>query len=457
MNKEQAGNQNRREFVKKVGAAGLAAATLGRTAWAKDSASSSSGKFRIGFVGIGNRGSAHLDLLMGIEGVEIVALCDIDETNLGRAKRWVTEGQNGQGSPPALYGKNETDFVRMCEEQDLDLVANATPWRWHTPISVAAMNNGSHAATEVPAALTVEDCWQLVETSQKTGKHCTMLEQTNYARFNLMVLRMAREGVFGELLNAAGGYVHDLREAKLNPDSADYPRKLWRLAHAIRRNGNLYPTHPIGPIAWWFDLGRGDRLDYLVSMSSNAASLNDYAGRRFGKDSQYAKQKMALGDVNVSLLHTAKGKTVTLYFDTNTPHPHTKELRLQGTKGVFSGNESGVLIDGVADGMKHKKGWDLLSDYKKEYEHPLWVKYGNKKYAKVRGHGGGGAHVQMMWRRLIEALRAGESPDMDVYDAATWSAVLPLSGESVAKRSAAVAFPDFTKGKWKIRVPIDLS
>lgn len=441
----------RRAFAKRVGAVSLGAGALTRAARADDTTGQpASANFRVGFVGIGNRGVAHLDIALSTENVEVSALCDTSEENLNRAATWVKE--SGQPAP-TLYNRGGTDFVRMCEEEELDLVVTATPWRWHAPVCVAAMKGGKHAATEVPAALTVEQCWQLVEISEQTGKHCTMLEQANYSRFNLMVLRMAREGVFGELLNAAGGYVHDLREARLNPNYAQFPRKLWRLGHAIRRNGNLYPTHPMGPIAWWLDLGRGDRLEYLVSMSSKAVSLNEYACRRYGSESQYAGRKMALGDVNVSLLRTAQDRTVTLYFDTNTPHPHTSELRLQGSRGVFSGNEHRVHIDGRTD---PKKKWDPLTEYAAEYEHPLWEKHRGRKYGQVRGHGGSGVHNQIMWQRLVDALRDGQTPDVDVYDAVTWSVISPLAEESVSARSRPVDFPDFSRGQWKTRAPVRL-
>ncbi len=441
---------NRRDFLSRAGAIGLGSSLIHTSVLADDQAAANRKPLRIGFVGIGNRGTAHLDICLAQKEIEIPAICDINPANLRRARTWIEKS----GRPtPAEYGRGETDFKRMCERENLDLVVTATPWRWHAQVCVAAMTNEKHAATEVPAALTVEECWQLVETSEKSNRFCTMLEQVNYARHSLMVLHMIQQGAFGELVNAAGGYMHDLRNAKLDPNSASYPRKLWRLAHSIRRNGNLYPTHPIGPIAWWLDINRGDRFDYLVSMSSNAVSLNDFAARQYGQQSRYAKQKMLQGDVNVSLLKTATGRSVSLFFDTNTPHPHTKDLKLQGTRGYYSGNSQEVFLDG----RTRDKHGEPLFNYADEYEHPLWTRLGKQKYARVRGHGGGGAHNQIMWRRIGDAIRGGHQPDIDVYDAATWSVISALAEQSVSNRSQTVDFPDFTRGKWKTNARLDLA
>ena len=281
---------------------------------------------RIGFVGVGIRGSRHLNFCLRVDSVEVPAICDTDAGHLYHAKRSVEKA----GKPtPALYGDSPTDFLRLCERPDLDFVVTATPWQWHAPVCLAAMNAGKHAGTEVPVALTVDDCWKLVETSEKTGKHCIMIEQETYSREGMMVLEMARRGLFGDLFHATGGYVHDLRMVKFNPE-----HEPWRLQHSIDRNGNLYSTHPSGPICWWLDINRGDRFDYLNSMSTRSGVLNEYAAHYYGPKSPYATINMNQGDVNTTILHTVNGRMVTLYFDTNTPHPHTAEFRLEGTRGV---------------------------------------------------------------------------------------------------------------------------
>ncbi len=428
--------RNRREFLSR----GLGAGFASFGAAAREMR-----PVRIGFVGVGDRGSAHMDICLGIDSVEVPALCDINEYYLQRAKRWVVEA----GKPaPALYGRGPTDFLRLCEREDLDLVVCATSWEWHAPVCVAAMKAGKHAATEVPAALTVDECWEMVETSEKTGRHCMMLEQANYGRTRMQVLEMAQQGVFGELLHAAGGYVHDLRLVKFDPE-----REPWRLQHSVDRNGCLYPTHQIGPISWWLDINRGDRFDYLVSMSSKAVCLNEYAAQYYGGKHPHATMKMAQGDVNTTLLRTVDGKTVTLYFDTNTPHPHTSEIRLQGTKGHYAAELESVYIEGRSP-RPHQ--WEPLERYRSEYEHPIWRNLEPTKYRSARGHGGS-LTTQLMWRRLVDALLRGAPPDQDVYDAATWSVIAPLTERSVAVNSRPIDFPDFTRGQWKTRPRIQLA
>lgn len=401
-------------------------------------------RLRIGFVGVGDRGLHHLDTVVGMEGVEVPAICDVDAGYLDRAKRWIVESGK---SAPVLYDRGPEDFRRLCEQEDLDLVVCSTPWESHAAVCLAAMRSGKHAATEVPAALTLDECWELVETAEASGRHCVMLEQANYKQEGLQVLRMARQGLFGELLFATGGYVHDLRHVKFDPH-----REPWRLQHSVDRNGNLYPTHPMGPIAWWIDINRGDRFEYLVSMSSKAVMLNEYAAHHFGERHPYAGMKMKQGDVNTTMLHTVGGKVVVLYFDTNTPHPQTSELRLQGTKGHYSGSIQSVYLEGTSP-EEHQ--WEPLGAYQAEFEHSLWRGLDHKRYKTARGHGGG-LTTPIMWERLVSALQGGRDPDQNVYDAVTWSAIVALSERSVATKSVAVDFPDFTRGKWKTTPPIGL-
>ena len=434
-------NSTRRDFMKRTTLAGLgAAAAGGGVAPAQDLR-----PLRVGFVGVGDRGSFHLDVCLGMDNVEVPALCDIDNAYLHRARRWVVDA----GKPePELYDRGKTDFLRLCERADLDLVVTATPWEWHAAVLLAAMRNGKHGATEVPAALTVDECWDLVETSEKTGKHCTMLEQANYSDNNLLVLNMAQKGVFGELLHATGGYVHDLRLVKFDPE-----REPWRLQHSIDRNGNLYPTHPMGPMAWWLDINRGDRFDYLVSMSSKAVCLNEYAAHYYGDKHPYASLNMQQGDVNTTLLRTLSGKTVTLYFDTNTPHPQTAEMRLQGTKGHYSGNMRSVFIEGRSP---EAHTWESVENYAKEFRHPLLDTFDPSRFKTARGHGGG-TTTHLMWRRLVNSLMRDQRPDQDVYDAVVWSAISPLTERSVGVKSQSIDFPDFTRGKWQKTPPITLA
>ncbi len=417
--------------------------SLGRRAFLAMQTAQGGRPLRLGFVGVGDRGSYHLDVLLGMDSVEVKALCDIDEAYLYRARKWVVDA----GKPaPGLYS-GKTDYLRLCDRNDIDLVVNATPWQYHAPVCVAAMRAGKHATTEVPAAITVDECWEMVETAEKTKKHCIMLEQSCYSPDRMAVLNMAQQGVFGELLHATGGYVHDLRLVKFDPE-----REPWRLQHSIDRNGNNYPTHPMGPMAWWLNINRGDKIEYLVSMSTKARCLNDYAAHFYGDRHLYASMKMACGDVNTTLLLTAGGKTITLHHDTNTPHPQTAELRLQGTHGLYSGNLNAVYIEGRSP-KPHE--WEPLEKYAKEYQHPVWKGFEEAKFKKSRGHGGGPT-APMLWTRLLHALRTGGQPDQNVYDAVTWSAISPLTERSVAAKSRPVDFPDFTRGKWKNTPPLKL-
>lgn len=437
----------RRDFVK------LSAITAGSMALSNHGMAQTAPKdekpLRIGFVGVGDRGSYHLDAALGIEGVAVPALCDIKDAHLHRAKRWV----EGTGQPsPTLYGKSDTDFVRMCEQEDLDVIICATSWKWHAQVCIAAMKNGKHAVSEVPIILTLDEAWEVVETSQKTGKWATLaLEQALLeSSYGMAMLNMIRQGVFGDVLHCVGGYVHDLRMVKFNPEEEP-----WRLQHSIDRNGNLYPDHPMNKIMAMMNINHGDRLDYIISMSSGASMLNDYAKNYYGAGHPYASLPMAQGDVNVSLLRTVKDKMITLNFDTNTPHPRGI-FKVQGTKGVFLGGSGigpNIYIDGISP-ESHK--WESADKWIEEYQHPL-VKNYNPPARKeaIRGHGGHGMKTPLTWHLLVQALRSGTTPYFDVYDSVTSSAVSPLSEASVAKKGQPVQFPDFTKGKWEKSSPID--
>ncbi len=388
---------------------------------------------RIGYVGVGGMGTAHVRNLIKIEGCQITAICDINEAHAQRAADLVVEAGF---PPPTLYTKGDMDFVRLCETEDLDLVYNATPWRWHVPICVAAMENGKHAATEVPAAYTIEDCWKLVEAAEKYEKHCVMMENCNYGRSEMMVLTMARKGVLGELLHAECGYLHDLRSIKFSAEGEG----LWRREHAKTRNGNLYPTHGLGPVAQCMDINRGDQFSYLVSMSSPSRGLQIYAEENFPADSPMRKEKYVLGDVNTSLIKTARGRTIFVSHDCNLPRPYSRINLVQGTKGLFQGYPDRVHIEGMTEGH----GWDDPEEYKDEFDHPFWKEL--EKDAEGAGHGGMDFIEDY---RLIKCLREGKPTDMDVYDAAAISAVCELSERSVASGSMPVEFPDFTRGRWK--------
>jgi predicted dehydrogenase len=350
----------------------------------------------------------------------------------------------GGAARPTGYASDPEGYRRMCAVEDLDLVFTATPWSLHAPVCLAAMNNGKHAATEVPMAVTIDECWDLVETSEKTGRHCVMMENCCYDRAEMMILNMVRQGVFGDLLHAECGYLHDLRELKLT----DFYEGNWRLEHSIRRNGDLYPTHGLGPVAQWLNVNRGNRFDHVVSMASNGGGLNRWAEEHLGADSPKARQKYALGDVVNTLIRTVAGQTILVTHDTNSPRPYSRRILLQGTKGVVRKYpDARVHIEGTS--AAHQ--WELLEDDRTRYEHPLW----RALEERSRGAGHGGMDYIEDYR-LVRCLQTGQPTDMDVYDGAAWTSIAELSERSIADRSRSVDVPDFTRGAFLTREPLGI-
>lgn len=438
---------DRRHFLKLAAAAG--GATLSQLALAGDAFGLSGARekpIRLGFVGIGGRGSYHLDAALGIPGVEVPAISEIRPDRLQRAREWIEES----GRPtPRLY-EDERGFERMAAEVELDAIICSTGWKWHTPVCLAAMRNDKHAVSEVPIVLTVDEAWELVETWEQTGKWATLaLEQVlleSGGGANLAVLNLIQQGVLGDIRHAEGGYVHDLRLVK-----HDYEREPWRLWHSIHRNGNLYPDHPMNRIMPYLDINHGDRFDFLVSLSSKSGMLNEYAKEYYGPDHPNVTLPMKQGDYNATLIRTVDGKLVTLNFDTNTPHPR-ETFRIQGTKGVFF-NPSGIAgaqiyLDKVSP-REHQ--WEPGEPYLERYQHPLIQRYDPPERPSLRGHGSGQRRTPLTWHLLIESLRLGTMPYFDVYDSVTSSVISPLTEASVAANGRPVDVPDFTRGKWKTR------
>jgi len=445
-------NQSRRDFLKIGTAAGLGAAMAGLDLGGREKNIGSHGArsqfkvvsiptVRVGFVGVGGMGSAHVQNYLNIEGVEVKAICDIVPEKVARAQKWVVAA--GQPEPMG-YSKGPRDFERMCATEELDLVMTATPWEWHVPVCLSAMTHGKHAVTEVPAAMSLDDCWALVETAEKTGKHCQMMENCCYDRIELMTLNLVRKGVLGEVLHAEAGYLHDLRDVKFSSEGEG----LWRRAWSQKLNGNLYPTHGLGPVAQCLNVNRGDAFDFLVSLSSPTRGLHEYAIEKFGPDSPQAREKYVLGDVNTSLIRTKLGKTIILIHDTNLPRPYTRINLVQGTKGLAHKWPDRIYVEGKA-AKPHQ--WDDFERFAAEFEHPLWKAIASK--GEGRGHGG---MDYIEDYRLIQSLRKGEPLDQDVYDAAAWSAIVGASCGSVAGKGRPVPIPDFTRGLWKTNPPLGI-
>jgi predicted dehydrogenase len=399
----------------------------------------------VGLVGVGNRGTSLLRSLLALPGVTVPAICDINEANLARAQALVEKAGRQR---PEGYSSGVEDYRRLVSRKDLNAVIIGTPWESHTAVAVAAMQAGKYAGVEVPAALTIEECWELVNTSEKTGMPCMMLENVCYFRNVLMVLNLVRQGVLGELLHCEVGYQHFVRGSQFTKEGD----LTWRGAHAAKRDGNQYPTHAIGPAAWWMNINRGDRFSYLNSMSSVSRGPNVYAVKAFGANHAAAKRTFSQGDVNTTLIKTENGLTVTLYYNTQSPRPYDLILRVQGTGGIYSGTLDKIYVDGrTPTGRSGEPAWEDTAAYFEKYEHPLWTRLNNQ--AASSGHGGSD-YVTL--HEFVKAVRNKTQTPIDVYDSATWSAILPLSVQSVASRSAPVDFPDFTKGKWRTAKPVTL-
>jgi len=424
----------RREFLKTAGAFGVSAAIP--KARPLESV-------RVGVIGLGARGSAHVELLLLLEGVELKALCDV---HAPAAEESASKCSQSGRARPALYTEGDRAYRAMLEREDLDAVVIATPWRWHTPMAVDAMTAGKHALIEVPAAVTLDECWELVETQERTGRQCMMLENVCYGREELMVLNMCRQGLFGELTHGEAAYIHDLRTQMHDLERGTGS---WRTQEQTTRNGNLYPTHGLGPIAQYMDINRGDRFDYLVSMSSRALGRALYAKENFPPDHPRNQVSYVCGDMSSSLIRTEKGRTILLQWNETTPRPYSRLNLIQGTRGIFAGYPDRIAIEGR--GETHE--WQDLEAYRREFEHPLWKDVGAEA---ERAGGHGGMDFVMLWR-VVHCLREGLPLDQDVYDAASWSAISPLSERSVANRSLPVDIPDFTRGRYRTREPLQVA
>lgn len=396
-------------------------------------------RVRIGIIGVGERGTPMTNLLMNIDGVEIKAICDIDEYVLDRAVAAVAKRQ---GNAPMRVTGSTQAFLKVCDRPDIDVIFVFTPWEWHAPMSLAAMKAGKHVFVEVPIATTVEDMWKLVDTSEATQRHCMMLENCCYGQEELMVLNMVRQGLFGELTHGAGAYIHELRSQLAKPDRGE---GVWRPAWQTRHRGNLYPTHGLGPIAQYMDINRGDRFDYVVSMDSPALGMHAYAERELAPGNPRRNWKFIAGDMNSSLIKTVRGRTILVQHDIDTPRPYDRLNYIQGTKGAFGGYPARIAVD-RGNGDKSYHEWDTdMGPWEKKYDHPLWKSLSEE--AKRRG-GHGGMDFVMLWR-VIYCLRNGLPVDQPVYDGAAWSALFDLSEKSVRQRSAPQTIPDFTRGAWE--------
>jgi len=401
---------------------------------------------RIGFVGLGNRGSAAVPRINYIDGISINGLCDIRPERVQMAKDSI------KNSPykPKFYSGTEDDYKKMCESGDIDVIYIATPWNLHVPIATYAMNHGKHVCLEVGNAESIEECWQLVHASEKNKKHCIFLENCCYDFFELLTLNMARQGYFGDIVHCEGAYIHNNVES-LFDEKARY--KLWRLKENVKGSGNLYPTHGLGPVCHVLNINRGDKLDYLVSMSGNDFTMKGLEEESYKKDPPVFKPFLNdhfRGNMNTSIIRTMKGKTIMLQHDISSLNVYSRIHKVSGTKG------SALKYPLPGRISNNHEDWLSDADMKKieeTYTLPI-VKRLGEMARQVGGHGG--MDFLMDWR-WIDCLRNGLAIDNDVYDAALWTSIGPLSKWSVAHRSSAIDVPDFTQGAWKKNKPVDLS
>ncbi len=421
---------SRREFLKAGVAAGVAAG-LGTMSVAKGDSSPT----RVGFIGVGGRGTYLLGLSLGMKEVEVRAICDINESHLSRAQSVV---QEARGTKPVGYSAGPEDYRQLLARDDIDAVVIATPMQLHGKMSVDSLRAGKHTISEVAAACTLDECWELVKAVEETGRLYMLAENCCYLRSNMVILNMVEQGLFGDITYAECGYVHDCREIKFNADGT----LTWRGELARDYIGNLYPTHSLGPVAQWMGINKRDRLVSLVSRTTRQASIERYAAMRFGKDSPAARVRFAVGDSTTTLIRTVSGAVIVLRYDTSSarPHPATTYYALQGLKASYESEGEKIWVEGASRSL----AWEPFSKYADQYEHPKWKAW-QEEPEKTED---GGTDFFVV-REFIEAVREGRPSPVDVYDAVTWSSIMPLSAESIRGGGKPVEIPDFTRGKWK--------
>ena len=411
-------------------------------------------KLRIGFIGVGLRGQSHVELALLRDDCEVAAIADPDPRMVADCLKMIEEKGRKK---PAVFDKGNYDYLNLLKDKNIDAVVVASPWEWHTQQCVAAMQAGKYVATEVCGGFSLDECWQLVNTHEATGTHLMFLENVCYRRDVMAVLQMVREGLFGELMHLEGGYQHDLRGVKFNDgvtaydSGAEFGEKAfsearWRTKHSVHRNGDLYPTHGVGPVAMMANINRGNRFLYLTSTASKARGLHEYVVNhpKGGLNHPNAGVLFNLGDVVTTVIKTSNGETVLLSHDTGLPRPYSLGFRVQGTKGIWMDVNKSLLLDGKTKAHT----WQEAQTWLDQYDHPLWKRYGND--AKTAGHGGMDFFV---FHHFVESAKRNSAPQIDVYDAATWLAITPLSEASIATGSSPQAFPDFTRGRWTERKP----
>jgi len=407
-------------------------------------------KVRLAFIGVGLRGQNHLDNALRRPDVEVVAICDVDEHMLAMAGNVVKKS----GKPmPQVFKGDPYAYRKLLELKNIDGVIIATPWEWHCPMIIDSLQAGiKYIGTEVILGITLDDHWKVVHETEKQKAHVSMLENVCYRRDVMAVMNMVRKGVFGELIHLQGGYQHDLRNIKFNNGTSEvgaefgekgFSEAKWRTNHSVHRNGDLYPTHGIGPVAQMLDINHGNRFLTLSSFASKSRGLHEYVLAKGGENHPNAKVEFKLGDIVTTHIKCANGETILLEHDTNLPRPYSLGFRVQGTKGIWMDVNHSIYIEGQA-AKPHT--WDDAENWLNKYDHPLWARW--SKETENAGHGGMDFFVL---HGFVEAIKRQTATPLDVYDAATWSAITPISEKSIELGNQTVEFPDFTAGQWMYR------
>jgi predicted dehydrogenase len=433
-------SMSRREFIKANAAAafGLAAGTA---AMSNLGIAGAEKPVRVAVIGTGNRGRSLLGILLGMEGVEVPALCDIAPAHLDLASEMVVKS----GRPkPEGYGRDEHDYRRLLGRDDIQAVVIASYWEWHTPMAVDAMKAGKYAAVEVPAAYTLEECWALVRTFEATRVPCMMLENWSFRRDNLAVLNMIRAGLLGEIVHCHCAHSHDCIDHWFFDPETGMDR--WAAKYLLRHNRDQYPTHQLGPVISWMDIGAGDYFDHITSTATESRGINDYFRRRFGAGHPNAGRVYAQGDIVTTVVRTKKGKTIVINYDMQLPRPYDNRWTIQGTRGLYNEQRNSVYLTGTSP-TYHE--WEPFAPYQEKYEHAWW-----KAMKSDAGNVSHGGTDDLELRLFVEAVRNKTQTPIDVYDSVIMCVHGPLSELSIAGGSAAIPVPDFTQGRWKTGKPV---
>ncbi|POY36739.1 glycosyl hydrolase [Solitalea longa] len=436
----------RRDFIRNTAIAAAGISILpSRVIFGKDN-----DKVRLGFIGVGARGQNHIQEGLLRNDVEIVAICDLQEWALSGTREMFKKA--GKKLPVEYTGGLDA-YKKLIERKDIDAVIISTPWQFHKDQAIDAMKAGKYVGCEVIAGLTMQDHWDIVNTSEKTGMPYMTLENVCYRRDVMAALNMVRKGLFGEIVHLEGGYQHDLRGVLFNNGKDWYGKGVkygpdaiseaqWRTQFNIDRQGDIYPTHGAGPMMQMVDINRGNRFTNLVSFASKARGLGAYV-EELAPGNPAAKLNYKNGDIITTVLNCANGETLVLSHDTHLPRPYSLGFRVQGTKGIWMDVNKSVYIEGKSQNYDQ---WDSTKEWFTKYDHPLWKKY--EKEAEGAGHGG------MDWfvfNAFVQAVKQKKQTPIDVYDSVTMSAIMPLSEKSIKEGNAPQKFPDFTRGKWQSR------